>query len=64
MANFLVNFQHKLPAAKDFEAESKIIWIEPQDQLREGEDYRDMLITEKLKLDPKRIVLFLKIMRL
>ena len=64
MANYLVNFQHKLPAAKYFETESRIIWIDLQDQQRQGEDYRDMLITEKLKLDPKRIVLFSKITRL
>jgi hypothetical protein len=64
MANHLVNFKHKLPAAKDFENESVIVWLDPTDQNRKGDDYREMLLVEKLKLDPKKIVLFESITRL
>ena len=64
MANHLVIFKHKLPAAKDFDYESKIVWLDSEDQQRKGDDYREMLLVEKLQLDPKKIVLFESITRL
>ena len=63
MANHLINFQHKLPAAKDWSQRSEIVFISVEDNKKQGKEYKDFLLS-LLEIDKKEIVLFNSITRL
>jgi hypothetical protein len=57
MANYLIKFQHKLPAAVKFIERTEIVFIEEYEQSLKGEDYK-MMLFKKLKIKDNEIVLF------
>jgi hypothetical protein len=63
MANHLVNFQHKQPAAKDWTQKSEIVFISGDDNKKQGKEYKDFLLSI-LDIDKKEIVIFNSITRL